>query len=73
MSAFGLLTAINVEDVPKILHRVAQGYRGNEGDRLEFIWPLIASEMDIFARELAGKIEEWKKNPPKRKRVMLSE
>ncbi len=70
--SFGLLTAINVEDVSKILYNCARGYRNNNS-RYPITWNLIADEMVKFAQELNIKIEEWKiaEPPPKRKRIIL--
>lgn len=66
--AFGLLTAINIEDVPKILYRVAQGYRGTETKRFPVAWVKVADEIERFAKELEPFIEEAKANEPKPKR-----
>ncbi len=71
--SFGLLTAVNVEDVPKILHNCARGYRKIETARYPETWKLIAEELDKIAAELVSKIEEWKliEPPPKRVRIRL--
>ena len=74
MTMFGLLTASTVDDVPKILQRVAQGYRGNESsDKHNYIWPIIADEFHNYAWTLKGIIDEAKKHPPPRKRILLEE
>ncbi len=69
--AFGLLTALNVDDIPKILHRVARGYRGTETRNYQHAWQVAADELDKFADELVGKIEEAKlvKTPVRRIRL----
>jgi hypothetical protein len=71
--SFSLLTAINVEDVPRILKRCASGYRTYNTDLFAQTWKLIADEMDEFAGALSIKIAEAKlrEPPPKRKRIRL--
>jgi hypothetical protein len=59
--SFGLLTAVNIEDVPKILRRVSTGYRGTETTHNLHIWHMISDELDKFAMELEAKIETAKK------------
>jgi hypothetical protein len=58
--SFGLLTAINIDDVPKILRRVAQGYRDVETRRYMNAWLVAADEIEQFADRLQQKIEEAK-------------
>lgn len=71
--SFGLLTAVNVEDIPKILSRCAHGWRGGVYTRYPQTWKMAADEVDKFARELVVKIAEAKKVEPrvKRARVIL--
>jgi hypothetical protein len=58
--SFGLLTALNVEDVPNILRRVAHGYRGTETDHDKDVWLYVANELDRFADELEPRIKRAK-------------
>ena len=60
--SFGLLTAINIDDVPRILRRVAQGYRDTETRKYMNAWLVVADELDKFAEELVPKIEKAKKS-----------
>lgn len=71
--SFGLLTAINVDDLPKILRRCARGWRAGVYSRYPQTWKLAADEVDRFANELQVKIEELKKTEPKppRRRAFL--
>lgn len=74
--AFGLLTAVNVEDVPKVLQRCAHGWRGGVYRRYPQTWLAVADEVDRFAAELQKKIVELKQNEPKptrqrRERVII--
>jgi hypothetical protein len=62
--SFGLLTALNPTDIPSILRRCAQGYRGNESQYPD-AWKLAADEFDRFARELAPKIKSAMDNQRK--------
>lgn len=71
MTAFGLLTAQTVDEIPKVLRRVALGYRGTQAPDEE-VWKLIADDIDAFAIELNAKIKQWKEqHKPKRRRVRL--
>ena len=71
--SFSLLTAINLEDVPRIIRRVAQGYRGVQTTRFPQTWQKVAGRFDEFAAELELLIEEAKaaEPKPKRERVRL--
>lgn len=73
--SFGLLTAVNVDDIPKILRRVAQAYRNTQTRRFRLAWRVAADEIDRFADELVAKIDEAKiiEPVPKRERVRLDE
>lgn len=71
--SFGLLTAINVDDVPKILRRCASGWRHAVTKRYPHAWQMVADEVDRFADELADKIAAAKKAEPRRRRVVLDE
>ena len=52
--SFGLLTAINIEDVPKIMRRVSEEYRNTETRRFAHLWVYAADAMN----ETASIIEE---------------
>jgi hypothetical protein len=68
---FGLLTALSVDDVPRMLIRVAHGYRGNVDRKHQHVWLRIADELDHFAVVLEAIIEQEKTHPPKAGRVRL--
>ena len=66
--SFGLLTAINVDDVPSILRRCAAGWRSGVYSKYPQTWQSVADEVDKFAAELAVRIQELKRVEPKPKR-----
>jgi hypothetical protein len=68
---FGLLTALSVDDVTRMLIRVAHGYRGNVDRKYQHVWLRIADELDHFAVVLEAIIEQEKAHPPKAGRVRL--
>lgn len=70
--SFGLLTAIGVDDIPKILQRCAHGWRGGVYSQYPGVWLQVANEVDRFATELAGKIRQWKNEEPKKRRPRVS-
>ena len=59
--SFGLMTAVNVDDIPKILRRVAENYRGTVTSEHLQIWYRVADEFDNFAVQLESIIEKAKK------------
>jgi hypothetical protein len=69
--SFGLVTCLNVDDVPKMLQRCSVNYQGNgEGDGENYhIWPMIAEEFQRFAKDLQAKIDTAKRGPKPRRRV----
>jgi hypothetical protein len=70
--SFGLLTALSVDDVPKIIRRIANGYRGKDQYRkYPQIWLVIADEFDGFAAQLEVTIAEAKLREPKPKRERI--
>ena len=71
--SFSLLTAINFEDIPRILRTCANCYRGNNTTRYPTIWKIVANEFVWFADHLTKIIEEAKKTEPKavRERIKL--
>lgn len=73
--SFGLLTAINLGDIPKIIRRVARGYRGTQTTRYPQAWQVVADRFDEFAVELEALIDTAIANEPKprRKRVSLDD
>lgn len=70
--SFGLLTAINVDDIPSILRRCARGWRGGIYARYPQTWQMAAGEVERFADELAIKIAEAKRVEPKPKRQRVT-
>ena len=75
MSGFGLLTAINVDDIPKVLMRCVVGWRGGVYREYPLTWQMAADEVERFAGELAAKIALSKQEEPKpkRQRVVMEE
>jgi len=73
MSFYGVLTALNVEDIPVILKRCANGWRRGVYKQYPQAWLAVADELEQFASDLAARIEELKKvePKPKRRRVVL--
>lgn len=69
---FGLLTALNVDDVPKILLRVAKGYRSVQTKQYPQTWQVIADSIETFAGILAEDIAEAKAKEPKPKKERVS-
>lgn len=71
--SFGLVTCLNVEDVPKMLQNASRNYRGSQNRDHPEIWILIADRVDAFALQLRDEIAEAKKAAPKppRRRVEL--
>ncbi len=75
--SFGLVTCLNVEDVPKMLLNAARNYRGNS-TRLEYdgvVWKMIADRVDDFAHllqaEIAAEVAAEKLRKPRRQRERL--
>lgn len=60
--SFGLLTAIDPSDIPRILRRCAMAYRGAITTKYPDAWKLAADEIDAFSFKLAPMIEEAKAN-----------
>ncbi len=58
---FGLQTAISVDDIPRILRRVARNYRNVETRQFTNAWLVAADRIEKFADELAVDIERAKK------------
>ena len=65
--SFSLLTALDISDIPVILRRCAQNYRGTQTKLYPITWKLVADEIEIFADNLKLKIDEWKAAEPKPK------
>jgi hypothetical protein len=63
--SFGLLTAIEVTDIPQILRRCAHAYRNTQTKRFKGVWLVAAQEIERFAGELDVKIAEEKANEQK--------
>ncbi len=69
--SFGLLTPLRPEDIPRVMRRVAQHYRGTQTERYMSAWLTAADLLDKYADELMAKIVEIKKTEPRRRRVRL--
>lgn len=69
--SFGLLTAVNLEDVPKVLQRCAHGWRGGVYRRYPQAWLAVADKVEQFALELNDEIKELKQKEPKRSRARV--
>lgn len=73
--SFGLLTAIQVEDVPVLLQNIAQNYRGVETRRYQHLWYYAADLLDEAAKLMHERIEQAKAQgeiaPNRRERVRL--
>jgi hypothetical protein len=70
--SFGLLTAVEVDDIPRIMRRVAAGYRLAQTERHKRAWEVSADLLERYADELEPLIKEIKRSEP-RYRVRLND
>jgi hypothetical protein len=70
--SFGLLTAVEVDDIPRIMRRVAAGYRRTQTERHKRAWDVAADLLERYADEVEPLIREIKRSEPRR-RVRLDD
>jgi hypothetical protein len=51
--SFGLLTAITIEDVPKIMRNIAETYRTSKRSSHQDEWKRIADLLDEYASDVS--------------------
>lgn len=66
--SFGLLTALRLEDIPRILKTCSMHYRDTETRYYPEAWRKIADKVEAFALELEVAIPQMKREEPPRKK-----
>jgi hypothetical protein len=70
--SFGLLTAVEPADIPRIMRRVAEQYRGVQTKRYKRAWDVAADMLDRCANELEPVVNEIVRSEP-RPRIRLDD
>jgi hypothetical protein len=62
--SFGLITAVNIEDVPALLRNVARNYRGTQTRRFPHLWEYAAKVVEEAAALMDERIALAKATEP---------
>ncbi len=61
--SFGLFTALEIEDVPRLLNRLSNNYRHTQTRRYPHLWGHAADLIEEAAQQLDIIVEQAKKEP----------